>query len=123
VQGGGFVPVEELVALYRGAHALTYTSLFGPENLPPLEAFALGCPAIVAEVPGAREQLGDAALLVPERSPEAVADAVLALDDAHRRAQLVEAGRERAQAASARAYVDGVLRWIDDFEPTVRSWR
>jgi glycosyltransferase involved in cell wall biosynthesis len=122
VQFRGFVPTEELLALYRGAHALTYTSLFGPENLPPLEAFALGCPVIAAAVPGAQEQLADAALLVPPRAPEAVADAVLMLDDPTRRAELVEAGRARAQQASARAYVDGVLEWIDAFEPTVRSW-
>ena len=61
----GFVDTDELVALYRGAHALVYLSFFGPENLPPLEAFALGCPVVQADVPGAREQLGDAALLVP----------------------------------------------------------
>jgi glycosyltransferase involved in cell wall biosynthesis len=123
VQFRGFVPTEELLALYRGAHALTYTSLFGPENLPPLEAFALGCPVVAADVPGAREQLGDAAVLVPPRSPEAVADAVLSLEDDGRRAELVRAGRERAANASARSYVDGVLGWIDDFERTVRIWR
>src|SRR6202008_1593978 len=38
----GFVPLEDLVALYRGAFALAYVTFFGPENLPPLEAFALG---------------------------------------------------------------------------------
>ena len=58
----GFVETEELVALYRGAHSLLYLS-FGPENLPPLEAYALGCPVVASDVPGAREQLGEAALL------------------------------------------------------------
>ena len=48
----GFVSDEELVALYQHAHALLYLSRFGPENLPPLEAFALGCPAIVEDVCG-----------------------------------------------------------------------
>jgi glycosyltransferase involved in cell wall biosynthesis len=43
---------------------LRYPSFFGAENLPPLEAFALGCPVIAADMPGAREQLGDAAILV-----------------------------------------------------------
>jgi glycosyltransferase involved in cell wall biosynthesis len=118
-----FVSTEELTRLNREAHALTYSSLFGPENLPPLEAFALGCPVIAAEVPGAAEQLGSAALLVAPQSPEAFADAVLALDDDVTRRKLVEAGRARAQAASARRYVDGVLDWIDNFEPMVRTWR
>ena len=48
----GFVETDELVALYHHAHALTYMSLFGPENLPPLEAMALGCPVVAADVPG-----------------------------------------------------------------------
>ena len=38
----GYVEEDELVALYQHAHALVYLSRFGPENLPPLEAFALG---------------------------------------------------------------------------------
>jgi glycosyltransferase involved in cell wall biosynthesis len=123
VQFRGFVSTEELAGLYRGAHALTYSSLFGPENLPPLEAFALGCPVIAADVPGAAEQMGDAALLVTPQSPEGFADAVLALEDEPARRRLVEAGRVRAQAASARRYVDGVLDWLDSFEPMVRTWR
>ena len=41
----GFVPTEDLVALYRNAEAMIYASFSGPENLPPLEAFALGCPS------------------------------------------------------------------------------
>jgi glycosyltransferase involved in cell wall biosynthesis len=36
----GFVPRAELDKLYRAAVALTYPSFFGPDNLPPLEAFA-----------------------------------------------------------------------------------
>jgi hypothetical protein len=31
----------------------TPSSFFGPDNLPPLEAFALGCPVIASEIPGA----------------------------------------------------------------------
>src|SRR5258708_331941 len=50
----GFISREELVALYQNALALTYVSFFGPENLPPLEAFALGCPVIAADVHGSR---------------------------------------------------------------------
>ncbi len=69
----GYVEEDELVGLYQHAHALVYLSRFGPENLPPLEALALGCPAIVADVPGAAEQFGDAAIVVdpddPSRSP------------------------------------------------------
>jgi glycosyltransferase involved in cell wall biosynthesis len=119
----GFVPVEELEALYRGAHALAFPSRFGPENLPPLEAAGLGCPAVVADVPGMREQLGDGALYFPPGDAPALADAVVALEAADRRTQVVAAARERARDAAADRYVATVLRWIDGFEPTVRLWR
>ena len=38
----------DLVALYRHAFALAYVTFFGPENLPPLEAFGLGCPVVAS---------------------------------------------------------------------------
>ena len=63
----GFVDRERLVALYQHAEALIYPSLFGPDNLPPLEAMALGCPVIAARVDGADEQIGDAGILVDRK--------------------------------------------------------
>ena len=72
----GFVTREELIALYRRAQALTYVSLFGPDNLPPLEAFALGCPVIASRVPGSEEQLGGTALLFEPTDAAALASAI-----------------------------------------------
>jgi len=37
-------------------------TFFGPTNIPPLEAMALGCPVAVSDIYAMREQLGDAAL-------------------------------------------------------------
>src|SRR5579871_3082529 len=71
----GFVTREELVWLYRQAWALAYVSFIGPDNLPPLEAFALGCPVIASNLEGATEQLGDAALWVDPADAAGVADA------------------------------------------------
>jgi glycosyltransferase involved in cell wall biosynthesis len=118
----GFVEQDELVALYRNAHALAYASRFGPENLPPLEAFALGCPAIVADVPGAEHQVGDAGLRFAIGDAGALAGAVRRLEDERLRAELVERGRARARASSAAAYVRGVLDFADEFERTRRLW-
>jgi glycosyltransferase involved in cell wall biosynthesis len=119
----GFVPRETLASLYRHAFALTFLTFFGPDNLPPLEALAAGCPVIASDVTGAREQLGDAALLVDPRSPEQIADAVLALHrDPARRAGLIQRGKDRASNLSARGYVDTVVTWLDEFEPVRRCW-
>lgn len=118
----GFVDEAELVALYQHAHALVYLSFFGPENLPPLEAFALGCPVIYADVPGALEQLGDAALLVPPTDAGAVAAAVRDLRDHDLRERLTAAGRRRSEELSPARYVRGVLDFVDAFEPVRRTW-
>ena len=118
----GFVDTDELVRLYRGAHALMYLSFFGPENLPPLEAFALGCPVVQADVPGAREQLGDAALRVPPTDAAAAAAAVRRFEDPALRARLTEEGRRRAEGYTADAYVRGVVDFLDEFEPVRSCW-
>lgn len=119
----GFVSEDDLVVLYRHAHALAYPSFFGPENMPPVEALALGCPVIAADVPGAREQLGKAALLVPPTDAGRFADAVKRLEDLSLRQQLVEAGGEQVGRYSADTYVKGVVSFLDEFEGVRRCWQ
>ena len=46
-----------MINLYDNCLALIYASYCGPENLPPLEAFARNKPVICSEYEGAREQL------------------------------------------------------------------
>ena len=119
----GFVDRADLVALYRGAMALTYTSFGGPENLPPLEAFALGCPVIAARVPGADEQLDDCAILVSPSDPEDIARAIYrVLSEQGLRAELVARGRERAVRWTGEDFVRGALAGIDTLSPYVRCW-
>jgi glycosyltransferase involved in cell wall biosynthesis len=118
----GFVEEDDLVALYQHAHALTYMSYFGPENLPPLEALALGCPVIAADVPGAELQLGDAALLVPPSEAPRLAEAVRQLEDPGLRDEQIRKGRTRATSRTAAVYVRGVLDFLDEFERVRRCW-
>jgi glycosyltransferase involved in cell wall biosynthesis len=119
----GFVPQADLVHLYRSCLALTYVSFCGPENLPLLEAFALGCPVIAADIAGAREQLGEAALFVRPEDPEHIARAIeqLAGDDALRQ-RLARAGLGRARRFTADDFVRGVFAALDRFEAVRRSW-
>ena len=60
----GFISREEVVAFYKTALALVMPTYFGPTNIPPLEAFAFGCPVCYSDLPGLREQVGDAAFLM-----------------------------------------------------------
>lgn len=119
----GFIPVHDLVALYRSALALSYVTFFGPENLPTLEAFALGCPVVASDVDGAREQLGDAALLVNPRDPANIASAIKQLhDDKALRQALIQKGRARAEHWTAKDFVRGVFTALDEFETVRRCW-
>lgn len=119
----GFVDQADLVSLYRRAHALLYLSFLGPANLPPLEAGALGCPIVCADVTGMRLQLGEAALFAPPTDVGAIAGAVRTLRDPGTRDSLTAAGRELAGGLTARGYVGRVLEELDAFERVRATWR
>jgi glycosyltransferase involved in cell wall biosynthesis len=119
----GFVDTGLLEELYRRAFALVYPTFFGPDNLPPLEAFALGCPVIASNVSGAEEQLGRAALLFDPKNPAEMASRIKELHDSPtRREEMIKLGRERTLSWTAADYMKRMFRIIDDFEPVRRCW-
>jgi len=119
----GFVSREQLIWLYRHAFALVFPTFFGPDNLPPLEAFALGCPVIASKVAGADEQLGNAALLFDPKQPEDLAIAIKSLwKDPEIRQNLIELGLIKAKQWTAIDYVNHICQILDDFAPIRRCW-
>ena len=92
----GFVSDDDLAALYAGARALVMPTFFGPTNIPVLEAWALNCPVLTSDIPGVREQAGDAALLVDPRRVDELAAGILQLwKDEELRRTLTRRGTER----------------------------
>ena len=92
----GFVPNEEVPYLYKQSLALVMPTYFGPTNMPPLEAFQLGVPVIYSDLPGLREQVGDAALLVDLSDPQSLVNQLLSLlHQPELRDQLIEKGRHQ----------------------------
>jgi len=73
------VPDEQMKELYTNARALIMPTFFGPTNIPPLEAFACGCPVAVSNIYGMPEQVGDAGLLFNPRSDVEIADTIYKL--------------------------------------------
>ena len=120
----GFVDAACLKTIYRKAFALVFPTFFGPDNLPPLEAFALGCPVVASRVSGAAEQLGDAALLFDPKNPIEIAGRVKELyENPQLREELIRRGYERGRRWTAADYVGRVFDIIDRFEPVRRCWR
>lgn len=119
----GFVSRDELAGLYRGARALVFSSLLGPDNIPPLEAFGLGCPAIVADIPGAVEQMRGAALLFSPTDEAALAEAILKVHrDRGLRDTLVARGKERAREFTSLELGRSTLKLIGAFAVIRRCW-
>jgi glycosyltransferase involved in cell wall biosynthesis len=119
----GFIPCEDLILLYQNAFALTFVTFAGPDNLPPLEAFALGCPVIASRVSGAEEQLGEAAILVNPKEPEEIARAVFALkENPDLRHTLIQKGLTRAKQWTGQDYVREICSILDEFAPIRRCW-
>ncbi|MGQ9537463.1 MAG: glycosyltransferase family 4 protein [Actinomycetota bacterium] len=93
----GFLPREELEAVFRGALLFVYPSLYEGFGFPVLEAMARGVPVITSRTSSLREVAEGAAFLV---DPEDIMDIRKALRrlivDDELRAQLSELGRGRA---------------------------
>lgn len=71
-----FVSIKKMINLYDNCLALIYASYCGPENLPPLEAFARNKPVICSEYEGSREQLGKTPIFFNPSNPVAIANAI-----------------------------------------------
>ena len=68
----GFVSNEEINYLYSQSLALVMPTYFGPTNMPPLEAFKLNVPVLYSDLPGLRDQVNDAALLLNLNDPKSL---------------------------------------------------
>jgi glycosyltransferase involved in cell wall biosynthesis len=120
----GFVSRPQLRWLYRNALGLLFPTFFGPDNLPPLEAFALGCPVIASAIDGASEQLGDAAVLCAPLDVEGFANAAVnILKDASFRSELIKRGKARASQWTRRDAAKALVAVLDEFAGVRDNWR
>jgi len=97
----GRVSADELDALYRGADAFVYPSLYEGFGLPVVEAMARGVPTITSATSSLPEVAGDAADLVDPRSVRELTDALeRVLTDAGHAESLAARGRAQAERFS-----------------------
>jgi glycosyltransferase involved in cell wall biosynthesis len=110
----GYVPREDLPAIYSMASALVFPSLAEGFGLPVVEAMACGTPVIASDIPALREVADTAARLV---APGALPELRLALEELLTDEALAEEharrGLERAREFS----------WAEHARRTVRLYR
>ena len=118
-----FLERGELNYLYQQALAMVFPSHIGPDNLPPLEAFGLGCPVLAAAVKGAEEQLGNNALLFDPFNVDDLVEKILLIGkDRKKRNELIERGLKKAEAHTSDDYVKDLLSIVEGFEPYSRCY-
>jgi len=109
----GYVPDEDITEIYRRARAMVMPTFFGPTNIPPLEAFALGCPVAISNIYGMPEQVGNAALLFDPNKMEEIANAVFLLwTNDMLCQQLRELGKKRASKWGQHEFNERLLHII-----------
>jgi glycosyltransferase involved in cell wall biosynthesis len=107
----GYVPDEDLSALYSGAAVFVYPSLYEGFGLPALEAMQCGTPVITSRTSALPEVVGDAALTIDPLDEDALSQAMQdVLDDPGLADRLRRAGLERARSFTWRRTVDETLR-------------
>lgn len=105
-----YVRHDELPALYRGAEALVFPSLYEGFGLPPLEAMACGTPVIASKATAMPEVIGDAGLMFEPAEPEDIARAIMKIHaDRQLRDSLAARGLERAKSFTWRKTAEKTL--------------
>lgn len=101
----GFVSDENITYLYKHAVGMIMPSYFGPTNIPPLEAMALGCPVAVSDKYAMPEQVGAAGLLFNPDSPEEIANCIEKLwTDEQLREKMIKLGYKKVNHWTKKAF-------------------
>ena len=125
VRFAGFVSNEEINYLNSQSIALVMPTYFGPTNIPPLEAFKLNVPVIYSDLPGLKDQVKGAALLVDLNDPKSLVSnlkKLLSSDDL--RQDLINKGKIRYnEIMSNNNNYDVLKKIIENFKSRRDCWK
>lgn len=97
----GYIPDRDLSAIYSGALAFVYPSLYEGFGLPPLEAMQCGTPVITSNTSSLPEVIGDAGIMIDPKNSDDLCQAMLdVINSQSLRNQLSQKGINRAKQFS-----------------------
>jgi glycosyltransferase involved in cell wall biosynthesis len=110
----GFVPESHLLALYSGADATLYPSLYEGFGLPVLESMACGTPVVITDIEPLTYVADDAGFRATSASPDSISKSIeTVITDENLRARLVSAGLRRVED----------FQWNETARRTVQVYR
>jgi len=117
----GFVPTEDLPAIYSAARVFVFPSLVETFGKPLVEAMQCGAPIVASNVSCIPEVLGGAAMLVDPMDADQMAAAIgRVIEDPDLRSDLIERGLKRSQDFSWERGAQAILSII---ERSFEQWR
>lgn len=97
----GFMPDEDLVAVFNLASVYCQPSFYEGFGLPILQAFACGTPVVASRIQAHVEVAGDACLYANPKNPRDLAKKISeVIDDYSLRKELIEKGKEKVKEYS-----------------------
>jgi glycosyltransferase involved in cell wall biosynthesis len=115
----GYLPYEELPAIYGGASALVYVSLRETFGLALLEAMASGVPVVISNIPALVEVAQDAAVIVETNDVDHLAEAIYqVISTPELREQLIQKGLARVREFS---WERAAQQTIDVYRKTMQT--
>ena len=118
----GYVEDAALAAIYRGAEAFVFPSLYEGFGLPPLEAMCAGVPVLASRAACIPEVLGDAALYFDPQSAEDMAEKLdLLMEDKALQEDLRRRGSQRVRRYTWDVAAEKVLALMMSEECYMRS--
>jgi glycosyltransferase involved in cell wall biosynthesis len=120
----GFINHDELVYLYKNALAMVFPSLMGPNNLPPLEAAAFGCPVLYSDIPGHIEQMENVGLPIDAKNYVNIGEAILKIfHDSSFRDELIAKELDFAKKYKSYSYFHQMEKIINLFYHYNKTWK
>ena len=95
---------------------------FGPTNIPPLEAFTLGVPVLYSDLPGLRDQVGNAALLMDLKDPSSMSKYIVDLINKEGlREKLIRLGKNKIETNNIHNEIIDLI--CSDYNTKMQCWK
>jgi glycosyltransferase involved in cell wall biosynthesis len=103
---------------------MTFVSLLGPNNMPPIEAISFGCPLIYSNIPGHIEQMEGTGMAVNATNPIEICEAIYLLySDCDFRNKIISEELKFSEKLKNYSYFEQLLKLFDAFSLYIKTWK